>query len=137
MIRLFYLQGDCNAGPESDKVNFGLWAMELSEAFKPKGLLLSAAVSAGKSTIDMAYDVPVLGQYLDFINVMSYDFRGHWDHKTGHHSPLFHHSNDDNNYMNTVNFLTFYSVEIQNDDSFCFLLTIIHHSIVIYVGIQY
>ena len=113
---IFSLQGDCNAGPESDKVNFGLWAKELSEAFKPKGLLLSAAVSAGKSTIDMAYDVPVLGQYLDFINVMSYDFRGHWDDKTGHHSPLFHHSNDDNNYMNTVNFLTFYSMEIQHDD---------------------
>ena len=84
----------------------------------------------------MAYDVPVLGQYLDFINVMSYDFRGHWDDKTGHHSPLFHYSNDDNNYMNTVNFLTFYSVEIQHDD-LCFFLVIIDLSIVIYVGLQY
>ena len=69
-------------------------------------------MSAGKSTIDMAYDVPALGQYLDFINVMSYDFRGHWDHKTGHHSPLYQHSDDDNNYMNTVKFYYIFSVEI-------------------------
>ena len=79
-----------------------MFARELSDAFKEKGLLLSAAVSAGKSTIEKAYDVPVLGQYLDFINVMSYDFRGSWDGKTGHHSPLYHHPEDDNNYMNTV-----------------------------------
>ena len=59
-------------------------------------------MSAGKSTIDKAYDVEALGKHLDFINVMSYDFRGYWDKKTGHHSPLYHHASDDNNYMNTV-----------------------------------
>jgi chitinase len=81
---------------------FGVFAKELSAAFKPKGLLLSAAVSAGKSTIEKAYDVPVLGQYLDFINVMTYDFHGSWDKKTGHHSPLYHHPDDANIYINTV-----------------------------------
>ena len=79
-------------------------AKELSAAFIPKGFLLSAAVSAGKPTIDKAYDVQALGQHLDFINVMSYDFRGSWDGKTGHHSPLYHHPEDDNTYMNTVHY---------------------------------
>ena len=79
-----------------------MFAQELSAAFKPKGLLLSAAVSAGKSTIEKAYDVPVLGKYLDFINVMSYDLHGHWDKMTGHHSPLYHHPDDANIYLNTV-----------------------------------
>ena len=102
IIFLFSLKGNCNAGPASDKINFGLWAKELSEAFKPRGLLLSAAVSAGKPTIDLAYDVPTLGQYLDFINVMSYDLHGHWDRKTGHHSALYQHSGDSSNYLNTV-----------------------------------
>ena len=81
-----------------------MFAKELSAAFKPKGLLLSAAVSAGKSTIEKAYDVPVLGEYLDFINVMTYDMHGHWDKKTGHHSPLYHHPEDANIYMNTVSY---------------------------------
>ena len=74
----------------------------MSEAFKPKGYLVSAAVSAGKTTIDDAYDVPTLGQYLDFINVMSYDFKGSWDSKTGHHSQLYQHSQDSKDYTNTV-----------------------------------
>ena len=44
--------------------------------FDKKGLLLTAAVSAGKKTIDKAYDVPVMSETLDFINVMTYDFHG-------------------------------------------------------------
>lgn len=79
-----------------------MFVKELSAAFKPKGFLLSAAVSASKTTIEKAYDVPILGQYLDFINVMSYDFRGSWERKTGHHSALYHHPEDVNIYANTV-----------------------------------
>jgi len=66
---------------------------ELSAAFKPKGLLLSAAVSPSKKVIDEGYDVPVLNQYLDHINVMTYDYYGHWDKQTGHVAPLYHHPN--------------------------------------------
>ena len=79
-----------------------MWAEELSNALKPKGLLLSAAVSASQPTIDKAYDVPSLSKNLDFINVMTYDFHGHWDKKTGHVSPLYAHADDAHNYLNTV-----------------------------------
>ena len=44
--------------------------------FDEHGLMLTAAVSAGKATIDKAYDVPVMAQTLDYINLMSYDFHG-------------------------------------------------------------
>ena len=112
----FSLKGNCNAGPASDRINFGLWAKELREAFKPRGLLLSAAVSAGKPTIDLAYDVPTLGQYLDFINVMSYDLHGHWDRKTGHHSALYQHSGDSSNYLNTVNTFQDINLIVKTED---------------------
>ena len=38
--------------------------------------LLSAAIGAGKSTIDISYDVPKMYKYLDFVNVMCYDYHG-------------------------------------------------------------
>ena len=94
---LHKFKGNCAGGPASDKANFALLLKELSAAFKPKGLLLSAAVGAGKSTVDNAYDIPKLSQYLDFINVMTYDFHGSWEKQTWHHSPLY--SGD---YKNTV-----------------------------------
>ena len=45
---------------------------ELKAAFQPHGLLLSAAVGAGKSTIDKAYEIAKIGQLLDFLNLMTY-----------------------------------------------------------------
>lgn len=44
---------DCNAGPDSDKEGFAALVQELSSAFKPKGLLLSSAVSPSKVVIDV------------------------------------------------------------------------------------
>lgn len=34
------------------------------------------------------YDVPEISKYLDYINIMSYDFHGMWDTEVGHNSPL-------------------------------------------------
>ena len=34
------------------------------------------------------YDVPEMSQYVDFINIMTYDFHGQWESKVGHNSPL-------------------------------------------------
>ncbi|KAK7070519.1 Cht3p [Halocaridina rubra] len=93
-------QVDCKKGPKSDKENFALWVRELKEAFKPHGLLLSAAVSPSKKVIDEGYDVPVLSKYLDWIAVMTYDFHGHWDKKTGHVAPMYEHPESDYDYFN-------------------------------------
>jgi chitinase len=37
---------------------------ELKTAFAPHGLMLTAAVSPGKETIDTAYDIPAMSKYV-------------------------------------------------------------------------
>ena len=95
-------KGNCNAGSPSDKRNFGLLVKELNIAFKPKGFVLSAAVAAGTSKIDAAYDVPTMSRYLDFINVMAYDLHGHWEATTGEHAALFPSSQDPHKHLTVV-----------------------------------
>ncbi|KAL7648226.1 UNVERIFIED_CONTAM: hypothetical protein RMT77_000129 [Armadillidium vulgare] len=89
-------QGDC-WGPSSDKDGFAAWIKELKTLFEPYGYLVTAAVSAGDQIIPYAYDVPTLSQYLDHINVMTYDYHGDWDMQTGHVSPLYRHPKDSPN----------------------------------------
>lgn len=65
--------------------------MSLGEA-KTSGqprLLLTAAVPASFEAIAAGYDVSEISKYLDFINVMTYDFHGQWERTVGHNSPLF------------------------------------------------
>lgn len=52
-------------------------------------LLLTAAVPASFEAIAAGYDVPEISKYLDFINVMTYDFHGQWERVVGHNSPLY------------------------------------------------
>ena len=80
-------QVNCEKGPDSDKENFASLVRELRAKFG-SGLLLSAAVSPSKRVIDAGYDVQALSDNLDIINVMTYDYYGHWDKKTGHVAPL-------------------------------------------------
>ena len=44
----------------------------------------------------------MLSQYLDWIAVMTYDYHGQWDKKTGHVAPMYAHSSDENLAFNTV-----------------------------------
>lgn len=67
-------------------------------------MVLTAAVSAGKGTIDPAYNIPEMSKSLDLINVMAYDMHGAWDDYTHHQSGLYAHPLDegDNLYFNVV-----------------------------------
>jgi len=51
-------------------------------------LLLTAAVAADVARINKAYEIRKLARILDFINLMTYDLRGSWDGRTGHHTSL-------------------------------------------------
>uniref|UniRef100_A0A8C0CZT3 chitinase n=1 Tax=Balaenoptera musculus TaxID=9771 RepID=A0A8C0CZT3_BALMU len=70
---------------------------EATQSNKPS-LLISAAVSAGKGTIETAYQIPEMSKYMDLINMMTYDLRGSWDGFTGEDSPLFAGPNDKGDY---------------------------------------
>ena len=111
-------QTDCKEDRKKDKEAFTAWVRELKMAFKQDGLLLSAATSPSKKIIDYGYEVAELSRYFDWIAVMTYDFHGHWDKKTGHVSPMYPHPEDDNDYFNTVSFM---ALETLSPFS-CFLL---------------
>ncbi|XP_075471486.1 acidic mammalian chitinase-like [Ascaphus truei] len=88
--------------PPEDKQRFTSLTQEMLAAFTAEAtathrsrLLMTAAVSASKTTIDTGYEIAEIGRTLDFINVMTYDFHGGWDSKTGHNSPLYRGSKDD------------------------------------------
>jgi len=74
-----------------DKANFVQCLRDLRAAFdaEGRGWLLTAAVSAGRATIETAYDIPEMSRLCDIINLMGYDFHGAWHDFTGHNAPLF------------------------------------------------
>ncbi|XP_034023502.1 acidic mammalian chitinase-like [Thalassophryne amazonica] len=86
--------------PPEDKQRFTLLCRELVQAYaaeakatgKPQ-LMLTAAVSAGKGTIDGGYEIAEIAKELN-ISVMTYDFHGTWEQFTGHNSPLYRGSQD-------------------------------------------
>ena len=55
-----------------------------------------------KKIIDVGYEVSRLARDLDWVAVMTYDYHGHWDKKTGHVAPFYGHTDDDFFYFNTV-----------------------------------
>lgn len=100
-------QGDCNAGPASDKQNFAAWIRELRQAFDQQNprLLLTSAVVAGGSTVDEGYDLKAMAETMNFINIMTYDFHNYMDGKTGHHAQRERRPSDGPKDANTVDSL--------------------------------
>lgn len=91
-----------NGGRKSDKHNYVLLLKELKQAFAGKRLSLSAAVGAEASSASESYIISQIAKYLDFINIMTYDFNGSWNDYTGMNSPLYHSSEDDS-FQRTLN----------------------------------
>lgn len=65
---------------------------ELHEVLHPEGWSLTAALGAGKDTMEAGYDLQELNKYLDHVHLMCYDYHGKWDNQTGANAPL--HSAD-------------------------------------------
>ncbi|MHC9011507.1 glycosyl hydrolase family 18 protein [Stenotrophomonas rhizophila] len=84
-----------SCGTPADNANFTALLAEFRrqlDAVRP-GLLLTVAVGAGVDKIRVT-DPASYHPYLDFINVMTYDFHGAWDPQTNHHSALFDSPSD-------------------------------------------
>nr|XP_031835642.1 mucin-5AC-like [Nomia melanderi] len=85
-----------DGGKPRDKDNYASLVQELREEFEKESsktgrprLLLSLAMPAGIEYIDKGYDVPRLNEYLDFINLLSYDYHSSYEPAVNHHSPLY------------------------------------------------
>ncbi|XP_076012655.1 acidic mammalian chitinase-like [Genypterus blacodes] len=90
-----------NGSPPQDKERFTELVKELDKAFledardtRMTQLLLSANVASFLPTISRSYEVDKIAPHFDFINVMTYDYHGHWEPRTGHNSPLYGSSLD-------------------------------------------
>ena len=82
-------------GAPEDNANFTALLAEFRrqlDAVRP-GLLLTVAVGAGIDKIRVT-NPGAYHPYLDYINVMTYDFHGAWDPRTNHHSALFNAAAD-------------------------------------------
>ncbi|PNF23034.1 hypothetical protein B7P43_G09842 [Cryptotermes secundus] len=85
-----------DGGKPRDRENYALLVQELRAEFdresaktgRPR-LLLTMAVPAGIEYIDKGYDIPKLNRYLDFMNILSYDYHSAFEPAVNHHSPLY------------------------------------------------
>ena len=82
--------------PPDDKQKFTLLCKELREKFDAEAAssgkpayILSAALGCRKPDIDAGYEIDKISQYLDFLNLMTYDLRGPTDEIASHHSALY------------------------------------------------
>lgn len=97
---------------ESEKETFTLLLKDLRETLNKAGkednkyYELTAAVGSGKDKIEKT-EPEKYSQYLDFINIMTYDMNGAWENVTGHQSPLYKNPYD--NHDDTVK--NYYNVD--------------------------
>jgi chitinase len=100
--------GGAEAGPsvKNDAHNFLLLLQELRRHLnrhaKAKGrpFYLSAAMPAGYDKYEKL-NLRAISKELDWINLMTYDYHGSWEHKTGHQAALTYHagSNEGKRYV--------------------------------------
>lgn len=87
--------GAGNTNRPEDKENFTLMLRDLRRALDSlaqtrlhQGYLLTIAAGAGQRFLDFT-EMGKAQQYLDFINIMTYDFTGSWSTIAGHHTNLY------------------------------------------------
>ncbi|CRK97771.1 CLUMA_CG011150, isoform A [Clunio marinus] len=87
---------------DEEKENFILLLRDLHSRFSLSNFTLSIAVAPEKWRSEKSYDIPRLVEYVDFINLMTYDFHGSWDETVGHHTQMFPHHGD-SSYIKELN----------------------------------
>ena len=86
-----------------DKQRFSELCEELATAYHSRGMLVTAAVAAGISSIKTSYEIKRISNSLDFINLMTYDLAGGWDGKNGHQTNT-NPNGEPHNLHKTVNY---------------------------------
>ncbi|KAL6083872.1 hypothetical protein STEG23_031397, partial [Scotinomys teguina] len=82
--------------PAKDKNLFTVLVQEMYEAFQQESLqskkprlIVTATVAGIISTIESAYEIPQISQFLDYILVMTYNLHDYKEGYTGENSPLY------------------------------------------------
>ncbi|WP_195617816.1 glycosyl hydrolase family 18 protein [Clostridium paraputrificum] len=89
----------CPGGPE-DKENFTLLLKEIRQAYDDNNLpdkMLTIANTGNYEKLQLQEPDKYI-EYLDFINVMTYDFHGAFETQTNHHAPIYYNENDPTRY---------------------------------------
>nr|WP_290665393.1 glycosyl hydrolase family 18 protein [Ardenticatena sp.] len=93
------VEGGLTPGRPEDKQNYTLLLAEFRrqldalEAQTGQQYLLTIAGGAGPKVINNM-ELAQMQQYLDFINIMTYDFHGGWENVTNFNAPLYYSSRD-------------------------------------------
>jgi chitinase len=74
-------------GTTADYHNFTILVSEIRQAIGPNKLI-TAAMSASPNKLD-GIEWSAIDQYMDYYNMMTYDFNGGWSGIAGHNSPLY------------------------------------------------
>jgi chitinase len=75
--------------PYVDRDNLISLVKEIKEDLG-RDVIVSVAVAASKYIAQFAYDIPSLNDFVDFVNLMTYDYFGPWTYVVGHNAPLYH-----------------------------------------------
>lgn len=89
----------CPGGPE-DKENFTLLLKEIRQAYDDNNLpdkMLTIANTGNYEKLQLQEPDKYIG-YLDFINVMTYDFHGAFETQTNHHASIYYNDDDPTRY---------------------------------------
>ena len=65
---------------------------------------VSTALPAHKTALQNI-DIATAAAYLDYINLMAYDFSGPWAHRSGHHAQLYALNKDETSGSSSVSYL--------------------------------
>lgn len=66
--------------------------------------ILTAALPASKAVLQFL-DLRMIADYLDFVNLMAYDFFGLWTSRSGHHAQLYAMNKDETSASSGVSYL--------------------------------
>lgn len=95
----FEMEKSCQKYRPEDRDNYVLLVRELRRQLEEKSAetgrkyLLSIAAPAGTDKI-VNFDLENMEPYLDYINLMTYDFHGGWENVTGHQASMKVHPGD-------------------------------------------
>jgi chitinase len=83
---------------QQDKQNYTLLLKRFREVMGPDYKLTIAAPAGPTNIVNLEWEK--ISKYIDWMNLMTYDFHGSWENKTGHNAPLYHNPADPSTDLN-------------------------------------